>query len=74
MADNNKDQGGQQGNQDQQRKGDSSIGNQQGTAQTGGQNAGGTQREDKDDSFSDDLRNSGNRKSRDDDGGTLGNP
>jgi hypothetical protein len=51
--------GGRQGSQD------SSIGNQQGTAQTGGQNAGGNRRDVEDDNFTDDLRKSGNRKARD---------
>lgn len=45
---------------------DNSIGNQQGTAQTGGQNGGGDNRpQQQEDEFTEDLRNSGNRKSRD---------
>lgn len=55
--------GGRQGSQD------SSIGNQQGTSQTGGQNAGGRNRDVEDDNFTDDLRQSGNRKARDDERG-----
>lgn len=52
--------GGRQGSQD------SSIGNQQGTTQTGGQSSGGENRDREEDNFTDDLRRSGNRKSRDD--------
>lgn len=52
--------GGRQGSQD------SSIGNQQGTTQTGGQSNGGENRDREEDNFTDDLRRSGNRKSRDD--------
>lgn len=55
--------GGRQGSHD------SSIGNQQGTSQTGGQNAGGRRRDVEDDNFTDDLRQSGNRKARDDERG-----
>lgn len=45
---------------------DNSIGNQQGTSQTGGQNGGGENREQQqEDEFTEDLRQSGNRKSRD---------
>lgn len=70
MAEKSRDQGNKgQNNQSDSRGGrDNSIGNQQGTAQTGGQNAGGNQRHDHDDEFTDDLRNSGNRKSRDESG------
>lgn len=55
--------GGRQGSQN------SSIGNQQGTSQTGGQNAGGRNRDVEDDKFTDDLRQSGARKARDDERG-----
>jgi hypothetical protein len=44
---------------------DQSIGNQQGTVQTGAQNGGGENIEDRqDDQYTEDLRNSGQRKSR----------
>lgn len=59
-AQDSENRGGQQGSQDR------SIGNQQGTTQTGGQNAGGRNRDVDDDNFTDDLRRSGGRKSRDD--------
>lgn len=55
--------GGRQGAQD------SSIGNQQGTSQTGAQNAGGRNRDVEDDTFTGDLRQSGGRKARDDERG-----
>ena len=55
--------GGRQGSQD------SSIGNQQGTTQTGGQSAGGENRDREEDKFTDDLRKSGNRKARDENSG-----
>jgi hypothetical protein len=43
---------------------ESSVGNKQGTTQTGGQNSGGKNRRDTvDDEFSDDLRRSGDRHS-----------
>ena len=52
------------GNQSVNRGGkESSIGNKQGTAQTGGQNAGGRNRDRDDDNFTDDLRKSGDRNS-----------
>lgn len=55
--------GGRQGSHD------SSIGNQQGTSQTGAQNSGGRRRDVEDDNFTDDLRQSGDRKARDDERG-----
>lgn len=58
--------GGRQGSQD------SSIGNQQGTSQTGAQNAGGRNRDVDEDTFSEDLRQSGGRKARDDERGHRG--
>ena len=53
------------GNQATNRGGkESSIGNKQGTAQTGAQNSGGENRPDRqDDAYSDDLRRSGDRSS-----------
>jgi hypothetical protein len=52
------------GNQSVNRGGnESNIGNKQGTAQTGGQNAGGRNRDHDDDNYTDDLRKSGNRHS-----------
>jgi hypothetical protein len=54
------------GSKDRELEGkDNSIGNQQGTTQTGGQNGGGENREQQqEDEFTEDLRRSGNRKSR----------
>jgi hypothetical protein len=74
MAEKNKSKGAQDSVNRGGRQGshDSSIGNQQGTAQTGGQNAGGRNRDVEDDKFTDDLRQSGNRKSRDEEGGNRG--
>lgn len=65
MANKNKNrdtrrEGGQRGEQANR---DRSIGNQQGTTQTGAQNAGGRQRDAGGDTFDDDLRKSGNRTS-----------
>jgi hypothetical protein len=52
------------GNQSVNRSGrEESIGNKQETAQTGGQNAGGRNRDREDDQYTDDLRKSGNRNS-----------
>lgn len=43
-----------------------SVGNQQGTTQTGAQNNGGENIDQQEDQYTDDLRRSGQRKSRDD--------
>jgi hypothetical protein len=53
-----------QDNQNNRQPGEErSIGNQQGTAQTGAQNGGGENIEPKEDQFTDDLRQSGDRNS-----------
>lgn len=71
MAD--KNQNRNRGNQDtRQDQRNQSIGNQQGTTQTGGQSSGGTDRRTQDDSFTEDLRQSGQRSSRKETGGREG--
>ena len=53
-----------QNNQNNRQPGEEkSIGNQQGTAQTGAQNGGGENIEPKEDQYTDDLRQSGDRNS-----------
>jgi hypothetical protein len=65
MAENNNSQRtGNQQDQDTAQSQSQSIGNQQGTAQTGAQNNGGQNRTEQDDEFTEDLRNSGDRKAR----------
>lgn len=57
---NDRNQGGEDNTQKSQ--GQQSIGNQQGTAQTGAQNSGGT-KEKEDDHYTEDLQRSGDRSS-----------
>jgi hypothetical protein len=54
-----------QGNEDNRtsRQDNSSIGNQQGTAQTGAQNAGGENIDQEEDQYTEDLKRSGQRHS-----------
>jgi hypothetical protein len=61
MEQNNRKQGDQEPNQSG--KEESNIGNQQGTAQTGAQNAGGSDIHEQDDQYTEDLRQSGDRNS-----------
>jgi hypothetical protein len=62
MAENNsRNQGGQDATQNS--KAEQSIGNQQGTAQTGAQNAGGENIDEGEDRYTEDLRQSGDRNS-----------
>lgn len=58
---NRENQGRQKGRQKNE---DQSTGNKQRTAQTGGQNNGGESPHPRDDRFTEDLRRSGDRKSR----------
>lgn len=53
------------GSNEQRKDEDRSIGNQQETTQTGGQNQGGDNRSDTDDRYDEDLQRSGDRKSND---------
>jgi hypothetical protein len=62
MAENNNRSQAAQGSEQNSRH-DSSIGNQQGTTQTGAQNAGGENIDQEEDQYSEDLRNSGDRNS-----------
>lgn len=63
MADRNKNRGGNNRGRGQEPR-EQGIGNQQGTAQTGAQNAGGSRRETKEDTYNEDLRQSGRRSSK----------
>ena len=61
MAENNNRNQGDQNNQQQNQT--QNIGNQQKTAQTGAQNAGGENIDQEEDQYTDDLRKSGDRNS-----------
>ena len=62
MAENNNRNSEQQGN-DQQMDNQSSVGNQQKTAQTGAQNGGGENIDREEDQYTEDLQQSGDRNS-----------
>lgn len=59
MADNNRNLGGPQ----EEQNSSNSIGNQQKTSQTGAQNAGGENIDQEEDQYTEDLKNSGDRNS-----------
>lgn len=59
MADNNRNLGGPQ----EEQNNSNSVGNQQKTSQTGAQNAGGENIDQEEDQYTEDLQNSGDRNS-----------
>lgn len=63
MEDNNKRHNQVGSNSERDSLNDGSIGNQQRTSQTGAQNGGGDNRDEQEDEFTEDLRNSGDRNS-----------
>ena len=63
MAEDNNNRKGHEKESELSSRRDTQIGNQQGTAQTGAQNAGGENIDQEEDQYSDDLRQSGDRNS-----------
>ena len=63
MAQNNRNKSGDVHAQSSNRNNQDSVGNQQSTSQTGAQNAGGENRDQQEDRYTEDLRKSGDRNS-----------